>query len=687
MTELALIVALEAGALALALLIARVHASAVDGQGARRVVAAIERASEALLASERTRQAPIAVAFALLAFGVEAMLGRPDVGVARAAGVMLGALLGTLTAAVAARLASRAAASTLDAARGRFDHALSTALRLGGASGLGAQAAGALGAFALLLADHLLRGSGSLSGAFTLNASSLPGYAAGAALCAITTGRAASTYGVAATAGTSQALLHSPPMAGSDPRNPALVSSLVSVDLAWAARATRAFASSALLAALSLVIPTNLGLTGAEAMRFAALPLVLPAFGIVASAVGLFVARTEENGEPYLALLRGLMSSVWVLLLGVAGASYWLFPDAWWFLTGAGAAGLLLVVVGSGSLYPSAMGRARPESRPLVRAGAGTVATWALLGGVRHAALVFALAVAGALGVQALGVESGIAFGDRLSLLVALSALCAVCPYMVGVEALAGAAEGARGIGAMAVGDPEAVRRVRRLDDTTEHSAAAARSYLTAATGLLASGLALAIPVTTALAPRSALLFAGFSLVGAAACLSYASTGARRAARGAADSSVEVARALEGQGGGPEARNPSYRGCEEVCARAGLSKGPLDAAAACLPMVLLGIALELVYRSGSPRLAAEVFAVVTAGAAAAALWVALTANGARAVLFAVRRASRPDGDSASIAASVSAGSLADILGNAASPAACSFSLMATSIGLSTPFFS
>jgi len=686
-TELALIVALEAGALALALVIVRVHAGAVDGPGARRVVAAIERASEALLARERTRQAPIAVLFALFAFGAESMLGRPDVGMARAAGVMVGALLGALIAAVAARLAGRAAAATLDAARGRFDLALSTALRLGGASGLGAQAAGALGAFALLLGDHLLRGSGSLSGPFSLNASSLPGYAAGAALAAVTTGRAASAYRVTAAAGASQALLHTPSIGASDPRNPALVSSLVAIDLASAARAVSAFAGSALLTALSLVIPRGLGLEGAHAMRFSVLSLVLPAFGIVASTVGLFVARTEENHEPHFALLRGLASSVWLLLLGVAGASYWLFPDAWWFFTGAGAAGLSLVIAGSSSVYASALGRARPESRPLVRAGAGTVGAWALLGGFRHASLLIVLAVAGALGAQALGVASGVPFGDRLGLLVALSALCALCPYMVGVEALASAAEGARGIGAMAVGDPEAARRAKRLDDTTEHSAAAARSYLTAATGLLSAGLALAVPVATAIVARPTLLLAGLALAGAAVCLFYASTGARRAARGAADANAEVARALEGQTGGLEPRAPSYRGCEEVCARAGLSEGPWDAAAACLPMVLLGIALELVYRSGSPRLAAEVFAVVTAGAAAAALWVALTANGARAVLFAVRRASRPDGDTASVAASASAGSLADILGNAASPAACMFSLMATSIGLSTPFFS
>ena len=183
------------------------------------------------------------------------------------------------------------------------------------------------------------------------------------------------------------------------------------------------------------------------------------------------------------------------------------------------------------------------------------------------------------------------------------------------------------------------------------------------------------------------MLLAATGVAGAALALTHGSLVLGAAVRGARDASLEVERQLEGTSRTPDARGgaPSYRACEEQCARAGLDGAPLAGVLSFLPLVLLGIALDLVYRGKSPRLAAEAFAVLTAGAAVTALWVALTANGARAVLLAVRRASRPDGDPAIFAASVGGSSLTDILGSAVGPAACSLSLMASSIGLLAPF--
>jgi K(+)-stimulated pyrophosphate-energized sodium pump len=410
---------------------------------------------------------------------------------------------------------------------------------------------------------------------------------------------------------------------------------------------------------------------------------------VIASSVGVFVARSEENGDPHLALARGLGSSVCVELLGVAGACYWLFPEQWLKLAGASALGLVALILASATLLGGARGHGGgiAEARGVLRGGSGTLSAWALASGSRHAALLLCTVAAAALTSQMLGAASGVALGDRLGLLVALSAPLALTPYAVAVEALRCAARSARGIEAMAPADPETSRRVKKLDDGARSPAAVARSYLVACAGLLASAIAFVVPSSPEVGHRG-ILTGALGLLGAALSLLYAGVAVRRAARGGAESAAEVSRDLEAPAGPSEglAPAPRYRASEEKCRQAGLSEGPLDTASACLPIVLLGIALELVYRGESPRLAAEAFAVVTAGAAAAALWVALTANGAHAVLSAVRRASRSDGDPASLAASVGAGSLADIVGNAASPAACSLALMATSIGLSTPFF-
>jgi len=61
--------------------------------------------------------------------------------------------------------------------------------------------------------------------------------------------------------------------------------------------------------------------------------------------------------------------------------------------------------------------------------------------------------------------------------------------------------------------------------------------------------------------------------------------------------------------------------------------------------------------------------------------VALTVDGARAVLTGARRANRPEGDPATYAASVTGDALSDIFRSAVSPAACTLALVAASLVL------
>jgi Na+/H+-translocating membrane pyrophosphatase len=690
-TELVLIVALEGLALALVLLLVRFHAPRPDAVGAGRVIAALSRATAAFLARERLRLAPAAGVLALLLFGLEAALGRPVPGMSRAAGLMLGATLGTLVAAGGARIGGLAGGAALEAARLRFDAALSAALRLGGAAGLGAQAVGALGAVLLFAAEQVLGrvATPGLAGVATLGDSGLPAYAVGAALAAFAVERGAAAYGAGAGAARHRAELRTPSVAVTDPHNPSLVAGLVGSDLRVAAQSTRSYAIGALLSVLAVSLPSRLGLPAVEASRVAALGLVLPAFGLVACGAGVLVARTEEAAHPAGGLLRGLLSASMVSTLGIVATSYWLFPECWPFLAAAGAVGLALAALAGLSLYPAlgAASAAVRDAQAALRAGAGPSSAGALASGLRHAAIAILLLVAGALGSQAFGAASGLPEGGRLGLFVALAAALSLSPFVLGVSALRGVAESALGIAAMTPTDAEVIRRTKRLEDASRGASAAAESYLFGASALAAAGIGLTLASQGDTTGASPLLLAAAGIAGAALAVGHGSLALAAAVRGARDASLEVDRQLDAPSQRPDLRGqgPSYRACEEQCARTGLEGAPLLNVLSFLPLVLLGIALDLVYRGKSPRLAAEAFAVLTAGAAVTALWVALTANGARAVLLAVRRASRPDGDPALFAASVGGSSLTDILGSAAGPAACSLSLMASSIGLLVPF--
>jgi Na+/H+-translocating membrane pyrophosphatase len=689
-TELVLIVALQGLALALVLLIVRLHAPRADALGTGRVLSALERAVAAFLARERFRLAPLAVVAALLVLGLEAARGHPALGIARALGVVIGAALGALVAAGGARAGGLAAGATLEAARTRFDAALSAGLRVGGAVGIGAQAVGGLGALAVFAAEQALTGAATpgLGGVGAIAGSALPAFAVGATLSLFTVERAASLYRAAAGAGRDRAALRTPSVAATDAQNPALVAELVGADLAVAAHATRAFAIAAVLGVLALLLPSRLGLAPTDASRVAALGLVLPAFGLVACTTGLLVSRTEEASHPAAGLLRGLVSSAIVSALGVVAACYWLFPECWLWLSAAGAVGLVLSVLSnltpySGLAPASAAVRA---AQAALAAGGGTAAIAALSSGLRRAGIAIVLILVGLLSSRGLGVATALANGERLGVFVALVAALSLLPFVLAAGGLGAIAESALGILAMSPADAQAARRVRRLEEAARPVGACAESYLAGAAVLTAASVGLTIQ-TQGDAGGGTVLLSVAGVAGAAFALTHVGGALLAAVRGARDVSLEVDRQLDGSNRTPDARGapPSYRTCEEQCARAGLEGALLAAASTFLPLVLLGIALDLVYRGKSPRLAAEVFAVLTAGVAATALWVALTANGAHAVLLAVRRATRPEGDPAIFAASVGGSSLTDILGSAVGPAACSLSLMASSIGLLAPF--
>jgi hypothetical protein len=180
-------------------------------------------------------------------------------------------------------------------------------------------------------------------------------------------------------------------------------------------------------------------------------------------------------------------------------------------------------------------------------------------------------------------------------------------------------------------------------------------------------------------------LLGWLALLGAGCLLVQVALVVRRSARAARELTLEVERQLasappatreSGENGAA-----SYRACEELCGRLGLAGAlPLATVGAALP-VLLGIGLLLVYRIGSPRLAADASAMFVAGAAVTALGAALTVDGAHAVLAAARRASRPEADSATFAASVTGDALLSLLSNAIGPIVCSLSLIAASLAL------
>jgi hypothetical protein len=221
--------------------------------------------------------------------------------------------------------------------------------------------------------------------------------------------------------------------------------------------------------------------------------------------------------------------------------------------------------------------------------------------------------------------------------------------------------------------------RAQRLVDSQSLTGSIARCHASFTAGLAA----LAATLTVATPPATPGAETWIALAGVAWTLAVAGGAAQHAARGVRATNLEAYRQLAaGPSEGPgEARAPSYRGCEEAAGGAGLGGAAGTALSILVLPVVLGIALKLVYRESGPRLAAEAPTTFVAGAAVTALGVALTVDGARAVLAGARRANRPEGDPATYAASVTGDALSDIFRSAVSPAACTLALVAASLVL------
>jgi K(+)-stimulated pyrophosphate-energized sodium pump len=691
LTELGFIVALEVGGFVLSLTMTRAPGTREPGAAVYRIVSAVERALRNFLARARGALAFAALLVATAIFAAYALSGRIGVSFLVVGGIGVGAVLTLAAAQLSASATARAAGTTHASSRLGFNAALAAALRAGGAVGIGTETLSTLGALALFALTYLTEG-GSIANATNSPSLANPclvltGYAIGAAIAALVVGRAGTHYQSGAEAGRSRASFDSND--ANDPRNPALVAGLVGDQLGPVAAGSAAlFALSATATAAAFVFARSVGTNVDEELRAAALPLVMRSFGMVGCAAGTLAARADETKGQALALLRGLACAAAIAVFGIAGGSYWLVPENFSFVTTAGVLGLAAATLPCIVSLTLADRRAAPirsavaAMRDGASSGFGSSLGFALERAIAPLSALIAFAiVAGALGER--GAPAG---GALIGLSVFTLSLLCLAPYALTALATGAVAKSARSTAALAKLDAESAWRLQRLDDVGFLASAPARAYLFTAVAVAA------LPVSAGVFMAAGSLGLGrawaivCALLGVLGVLSHASHSLRGAARTADDVALEVERQLSSAGPGspggpPETQAPSYRACEELTQKAATDGLLFAAGRAAAPLVVLGIGLGLVYRVGGSRLAAAALSTFVATAAVTALGAALAVDGARTVHGGARRLARLERETASKAAPTPEDVLANILGIAAGPAACSQALLLSTFAL------
>src|SRR5712691_3340996 len=137
-----------------------------------------------------------------------------------------------------------------------------------------------------------------------------------------------------------------------DPRNPAVIADLVGDNVGdCAGRGADLFESTAaenigamiLGAGLAAANPTAFG--GLAMLGVILFPLVVRAFGLVASIIGILIVRSREDEDPMHALNRGYMATAVLAAAGFTGGTWWLLnpvtaPHAWWHFALCGVIGI-----------------------------------------------------------------------------------------------------------------------------------------------------------------------------------------------------------------------------------------------------------------------------------------------------------------------------------------------------------
>jgi len=697
-TELGLIVGIDVVGLVLALLMWRgVSVRDAGTIGMQRLGSALERAARAFLWRGYRLIAVATLALVLLCAILGASVdleatsaGRLGVALSLAVGLCLGAFGAALAGYVGTLLGLRGSVRVAAAAGTSVDGALVTAMHAAGAASLFSETLSGLLVAAFFSSLFAIRGGFALPPEQASPLAShlvwlLPGLALGASVSALVLQRAGGAFHAASGVGSDQAGERDAGLDHDDARNPAVVSELLGDHVgASATRHLDGFASACVANVAALIIGGTLSslAPGTDPLTLVVMPLVVRAFGVIASTFGVLLVRSEETSSLPHALFRGYLSTAAVTLTALGGVSYWLFAEHFLAVFASGALGLVSTLLAAHALLLRIGRRSATlrESGEAIRVSSATLVSAGLGAGLETVLVpVVILGVSAAASVS-IGVRTGFSAGAEVCVLVFTLAAFSVAPFVLAVATVGSIADGARGVARMSGADGELKRRSARLDDAGFLGAAVARQHAVF-TGTLSSLLvAWAITGPHRVADGQLPMFAASatlvwcSAVGAAAVLGYAGAVARAAVRGAREVSAEVERQLRGfprehgVAQVPLDYTPSYKSCVELTTAVSLRHALTPIAAGLAVPVFLGVGLRLSFRVIAPDLVAAGLTWFVTGAALTGLSAAVAFDAARAVLNLVRRGQRGRENPTSFAHSITADALSDIFGNAAAPA-------------------
>lgn len=577
----------------------------------------------------------LAVILTLLGF-VDAFEGRLGIEVGIA--FLIGAGFSILSGFIGMYISVSSNIRTASAARLSLNDAFKTSFRGGAISGIAVAALSLLGIFVLFLVFEAMSGSVDDSLIYIL------GYAFGASFAALFAQLGGGIYTKAADVGADLVGKVEAGIPEDDPRNPAVIADLVGDNVGdCAGRGADIFESTAAEIIGAMVIGLavfHLATSGANEAWYL-FPLVMMAFGLIASIVGIAVVRMKnENGDVMKSLNLGYYVTTALVIVFLAIATSQMLGDDWYYFFGCGIIGIILglAVIYITQYYTSGSYRPVREIAEASETGPATnVITGTSIGMETTVmpilAIVLAIAGTFVLGAFAGGWDGGMFDNNEFvyglfGTAVGTIAMLASSAFILAEDTFGPITDNAGGIAEMS-NQPEEVRtRTDKLDSAGNTTKALTKGYAMASAALAAfllfaaffevvaniqtekTGILVTLKDAFEVNFGNPLVFVG-ALIGGMLVFFFAALAIKAVGKAAGEMIEEVRRQFrEDPGIMDGTSDPDYGGCVDIATRSALKAMVLPAL---LPIVV-PIAFGVIYRFAFPEFApAAVGALIMAG--------------------------------------------------------------------------
>ncbi|MCL2317967.1 MAG: sodium-translocating pyrophosphatase, partial [Methanomassiliicoccaceae archaeon] len=258
---------------------------------------------------------------------------------------LIGAGFSILSGYIGMRISVNANIRTASAARTSFKDAFICSFRGGAISGIAVSALSLGGLFAVFFAYNAM-----MDGDMVRTLHAVVGYAFGASFAALFAQLGGGIYTKAADVGADLVGKVEAGIPEDDPRNPAVIADLVGDNVGdCAGRGADIFESTAAEIIGSMVIGSAVitagGLLGLS-NNWIFLPLVLMAFGLIASLIGIFIVRMKEDETDVFKQLNfGYYVTIALVVVFLGITTFFMLEketENWYFFFGAGIVGIIL---------------------------------------------------------------------------------------------------------------------------------------------------------------------------------------------------------------------------------------------------------------------------------------------------------------------------------------------------------